>query len=181
MSTTDPEIRLLDASDSRDTQLVERLAALINEVYEQAESGLWRNGARRTTVPVLAELIAAREIAVATVGGELAGSVRIHDVSDDTSEFGMLVAAPDQRGNGVGSALLDFAEERSRDRGLRAIQLELLLPREWQHPSKEFLKAWYGRRGYRLVRTGSIDGPYPQLAPLLATPCDLTVHEKPLR
>jgi hypothetical protein len=28
------------------------------------------------------------------------------------------------------------------------MQLELLVPRDWRHPSKEFLKSWYGRRGY---------------------------------
>jgi hypothetical protein len=37
------------------------------------------------------------------------------------------------------------------------------------------------QRGYRLIRTGSIDDAYPHLAPLLATPCDLAVYEKPLQ
>ena len=40
----------------------------------------------------------------------------------------MLVAAPDQRGTGVGRALIDFAEQHSRERGRRAMQLELLAP-----------------------------------------------------
>ena len=61
------------------------------------------------------------------------------------------------------------------------MQLELLLPRGWQHPTKEFLKGWYGRIGYRRVRTDSIDDAHPHLAPLLATPCDLAVYEKPLQ
>jgi GNAT superfamily N-acetyltransferase len=91
-----------------------------------------------------------------------------------------LVADPDARGTGIGRALLDFAEDQSRDSGMRAIQLELLVPREWQHPSKEFLKSWYGRRGDQLVRTISLDDTHPHLAPLLATPCNLEVHEKPL-
>jgi hypothetical protein len=64
---------------------------------------------------------------------------------------------------------------------LRAIQLELLVPRRWRHPSKEFLKSWYARRGYRLIGTRSVEQAYPHLAPLLATPCDLAVHEKPLQ
>jgi hypothetical protein len=61
------------------------------------------------------------------------------------------------------------------------MQLELLLPRAWRHPSKEFLKAWYGRLGYRQVHTGSIEDSHLHLAPLLATPCDLAIYEKPLR
>jgi hypothetical protein len=90
-------------------------------------------------------------------------------------------AAPERRSTGIGRALLDFAESDSRARGRTSMQLELLVPREWRHPSKVFLKDWYGRRGYRLVRTGTIDETHPQLAPLLATPCDLEVHRKPLR
>jgi hypothetical protein len=92
----------------------------------------------------------------------------------------MLVAAFEQRGTGVGRALVEFAEQRTRERGRRAMQLELLVPRAWDHPSKEFLKAWYGRIGYRLIRTGSLEDSYPQLAPLLATGCDLLGYEKPL-
>ena len=60
------------------------------------------------------------------------------------------------------------------------MQLELLVPRGWRHPSKEFLKAWYGRHRLPPLRTGSMDETHPHLAPLLATPCDLAVYEKPL-
>ena len=168
-------VDFLDAADRADD-----LAALINDVYETAESGLWHEGATRTTPAELAELIRAGQIVAATCDGELVGSVQVHDVAPDTSEFGMLVAAPDERGAGVGRALLDFAERWSRERGRRTMQLELLVPRQWTHPSKEFLKGWYGRRGYRRVRTEVIGRSHPHLAPLLATPCDLEIHQKPL-
>jgi len=174
-------IELLAGARARDAVLVAQLADMINAAYAAAERGLWREGATRTTASEIGRLIAAGEIAVATRGGELAGSVRLRDVDPDASEFGLLAAAPARRGTGVGRALVDFAERSSRDRGLRAIRLELLLPRAWRHPSKEALKAWYGRRGYRLVGTGSIDAAHPHLAPLLATPCEIAVYEKPLR
>ena len=93
----------------------------------------------------------------------------------------MLVAAPEYRGTGVGRALVDFAEQRALERGMRAMQLELLVPRTWRHPNKEFLSAWYGRRGYHVIHTRNVDDAYPHLAPLLATSCDLLVPEKPLR
>ena len=174
-------VRVLDSAVSHDARLVDQLTGLINGVYATAESGLWRDGTTRTTASELGELIAAGQIAVATRDGHIAGAVRIHDVADDASEFGMLVAASDQRSTGVGRALLAFAEQHSRERGLRAMQLELLVPRTWRHPSKEFLKAWYGRSGYRLIRTTTIDDAHPHLAPMLATPCDVEVHEKPLQ
>jgi len=174
-------VTLLEPAASRDTRLVEQLTDLVNDVYTTAESGLWRAGFTRTTTSEIAELVAAGQVAVATIAdGVVVGSMQLRRISADTSEFGMLVADADHRGAGIGRTLLDFAERSSRDRGLRAIQLELLVPRGWQHPNKEFLKQWYGRRGFRRIDTRRMEDTHPQLAPLLATSCDLEVHEKPL-
>jgi GNAT superfamily N-acetyltransferase len=174
-------VRLLEPTASRDTRLVEQLTDLVNDVYATAESGLWQDGFLRTTESEYAELIAAGEVAVAaTPDGLVLGSVHLRQIGEDTSEFGMLVADPAHRGAGIGRALLDFAEQDGLDRGLRAIQLELLVPRTWRHPNKEFLKSWYGRRGFRLVQIRRMDETHPHLAPLLATPCDLEVYEKQL-
>jgi GNAT superfamily N-acetyltransferase len=163
-----------------DRPLVEELVDLINGVYATAERGLWREGMARTTADELASLIRSREIVVAIREDRIVGSVCVRDVSGEHSEFGMLAAVPDERGTGVGNALLDFIERASRGRGMRAMQLELLVPRGWSHPGKEFLRSWYGRRGYRLVRAGPLGDAYPHLAPRLAMPCDLEVHQKPL-
>ena len=183
MSGTDEiAVRLLDAAAGRDAGLVDRLTELVNGVYATAECGLWREGATRTTAFELAGFVAARQIAVATTpDGLIVGSVRVHDVSGDAAEFGLLVAAPAHRGTGIGRALVEFAERDSRSQGRRAMQLELLVPRGWRHPNKEFLTSWYRRRGYRIIHTRSVDDAHPHLAPLLATPCDIEVHEKPLQ
>lgn len=174
-------VERLDPVAAADDELVDELCALINEVYAVAEAGLWRDGATRTSPDEVRTLIGAGEIIVAsTPDRRLAGSVRIHDVADDTSEFGILVAAPDLRSLGIGRALVDDVERRSRTRGLHTVQLELLVPRNWRHPSKEFLTSWYGRRGYRLARTTALDESYPHLAPHLNTPCDLQIHRKVL-
>lgn len=170
----------MDIAPLEDERLAPTLSDLVNAVYAVAEEGIWQPGAERTTPGEIAGLIRAGEIVVATRDGEPRGMVRLHDVSKDTAEFGLLVADPAERNTGIGRALLDYAEADSRDRGLKTMQLELLVPRGWTHPSKQFLKAWYGRRGYRQVRTERFDEAYPHLAPHLATPCDLEVHAKPL-
>jgi GNAT superfamily N-acetyltransferase len=174
-------VQWLEATAARDGDLIARLTDLVNGVYAIAESGLWRDGISRTTASELADLIVAGQIAVATRRGRPVGSVHVHDVAPDTSKFGMLVAALEHRGAGIGRTLVEFAERSACERGLRAMQLELLVPRTWQHPSKEFLRSWYGRCGYRVVRTRTVDETHPLLAPLLATPCDLLVHEKSLQ
>jgi GNAT superfamily N-acetyltransferase len=169
---------VLPPAAAEDTVLVSALTDLINEVYAVAEDGLWIHGASRTNAAEVAGITRAREFASATQDGQLLGCVRIRRLDGDVGEFGMLAVAPRHRGTGVGRELVRFAERTSRDAGCRTMQLELLIPREWRHPSKEFLARWYTRIGYAVVRTGSIDEFYPELTPLLATPCDFVVYRK---
>jgi ribosomal protein S18 acetylase RimI-like enzyme len=179
-STAPIEIELLRAAASGDVTLMERTAELVNEVYTVAEDGLWVDGATRTTVDEVAELTRAGEVAVARLGGRVVGCVRVRRLDDGTGEFGMLAADPAQRGLGVGRELVRFAERTCRAGGVGVMQLELLVPRGWTHPSKAFLDDWYRRIGYRVARTGTIEEAYPALPPLLATPCDFVIYHKDL-
>jgi GNAT superfamily N-acetyltransferase len=175
-----PSIELLSACASADDGLVAELTGLVNRVYAVAEEGLWVDGATRTTLEEMAALIAAGEIAVAQERGRIVGSVRVQQINEVTAEFGMLVTRPERRGEGIGHDLIGFAEQQFRRHGVPTMQLELLVPRNWTHPTKEFLDTWYTRIGYRPVRTGRIDDDYPHLAPLLATPCDFVIYHKAL-
>lgn len=174
------EVGLLPASASGDVMLVDGLTALVNQVYAIAEKGLWLDGVARTTAAELASLIRASELAVARRAGAIVGCVRVQRLDDYRGEFGMLAANPAQRGTGVGRALLRFAEELCAARGLRMMQLELLVPRHWAHPSKTFLEGWYTRNGYRLIRTDRPEEALPHLAPRLATACEFRIYHKAL-
>jgi GNAT superfamily N-acetyltransferase len=174
------EIRTLPPEAAEDSRLVAEITRLVNEVYAVAEKGLWVDDAARTTLDEVAGLIRAGEITVALVDGTTVGCIRIQRLDGDTSEFGMLAAAPDRRGIGLGRRLVEFAERGSLETGRDTMQLELLVPRSWTHPAKDFLAGWYGRIGYAVTRTGTIDESYPHLAPLLATPCDFVIYRKDL-
>lgn len=178
MTARDLRIEML--SDDGDTT-VTVLTDLVNEVYAESEKGLWLAGTARTTPAVIAGLVRDGQLAVARLDGAVAGCVRVHRLDDAASEFGMLAVSPAHQGAGVGRALIGYAEHRGRDEGSRVMRLELLVPREWRHPSKEFLAAWYGGLGYRPVRTGTVADSHPELVASLATPCDVVVYEKPLR
>jgi hypothetical protein len=43
------DVRLLDPAAGDDAGLVDHLTRLVNDVYVDAERGLWRDGAARTT------------------------------------------------------------------------------------------------------------------------------------
>lgn len=175
------KIELLSSAAAEDASVVASLTDLINAVYAVAEDGLWTDGTTRTTAGEVAGFIQAGEIAVAVQGEHLCGCVRVRRLDFEVSEFGMLAVAPSHRSTGIGRELVRFAEHISRDAGRGTMQLELLVPRDWKHPSKEFLAGWYARLGYETVRTGSTEEFYPDLSPLLATPCDFIVYCKDLR
>ena len=174
------DVRIEPAGSADDAVLVAAIAELVNSVYVIAEAGLWVDGARRTDAREIAELIRWEELAVARLGGRLVGVLRVHPLDAGTAEFGMLAADPARRGVGIGRALVAFAEGWATDRGFAGMQLELLVPTSWQHPSKQFLHDWYSRIGYREVRTAALGELYPELEPLLATSCDLVVYRKAL-
>ncbi|TWJ08161.1 acetyltransferase (GNAT) family protein [Stackebrandtia albiflava] len=62
--------------------------------------------------------------AVARSAGEPAGCVGVKRVSDDTGELQRFFVAPAFRGAGTGSALLAFAEQTARERGLSVLRLD---------------------------------------------------------
>jgi GNAT superfamily N-acetyltransferase len=173
-------IEFLPAASASHAETVTTITSLVNGVYETSEQGLWAEGALRTTEAEVADLIRRGEIAAATSGVDILGSVRIQRLDANTGEFGMLAADPDHRGVGIGRELVAFAEGWARGEGLASMRLEVFTPRAWSHPSKVFLMQWYERIGYRRIRTGALDEAHPALAPLLATPCDFAVYRKEL-
>lgn len=178
--TPELDVAIVPAAAADDHAFATRIADLVNRVYADAERGLWQDHARRTDPDDVAAMIRAGQLVVARLGGRPVGALRIQQIGDDLGEAGMLVAGPEHRNTGIGRTLLTFAEDWARGRGLRRMQLELLVPQTWTHPVKEFLRAWYTRLGYQHVRTGRLADAYPELQPRLATPCDFEIYHKHL-
>jgi GNAT superfamily N-acetyltransferase len=176
----DIEVAIVPRGEAGDAVLAGQVVALVNRVYADAEKGIWQDGADRTDGAEITAMIRAGRLAVARLDGVLVGSVDVQRLDDDLGELGMLVASPEHRGIGIGRELVAFAEDWGRRQGFGWMQLELLSPRAWTHPVKEFLRDWYTRIGYRQVRAGLFADAYPALAPRLATDCDFTIYHKTL-
>jgi GNAT superfamily N-acetyltransferase len=159
---------------------IERITRLINDVYDVAESGLWKRKGTRTDTAEVERLLRKSALILAESNGEIVGSVNVNLMGDCVGQFGMLVADPRLRGRGIGSALVECAENWAREMRCHTMRLELLTPRTWSHPSKEFLKTWYSRLGYKPQATESLEKLHPDLVGELATECDYTVWHKPL-
>lgn len=157
------------------------LADLVNEVYAAAEEGMWPDGFTRTTPGEVAELAGTERLFVAYLNNRIVGCVRVEQLDDQVGEFGMLAADPAVRGIGIGSALVQHAENFAASLGNHTMQLEVIQPRGFSLPSKEFLTGWYSRMGYEAVRTDVPEVAHPELALLFAVPCDVVVYRKKLR
>lgn len=163
-----------------DPAAIRRLSDLINAVYDEAESGMWKQPGTRTDPAAVERLLRGRALILAEIDGALVGSVHVSLMGDGVGEFGMLVADPQRRDAGIGTALVRQAEAWAREHGCHTMRLELLTPRYWKNPSKEFLTQWYARIGYEPQAGEPLEKMYPHLVPELATECDFTVWHKPL-
>jgi GNAT superfamily N-acetyltransferase len=173
-------VELLASSTAADGPAMGQMVELVNGIYAEAEAGLWVEGAPRTSVEEMAHLVRGGRIAVAWRDGALAGCMVVGEVSGACAKLGMLAVDPALRGAGIGGALMAFAERRCVEAGATCVEGELLAPRDWVHPFKAYLDAWYARLGYRVVGLADFAEIYSHLAPMLATPCHLRLLRKEL-
>ena len=169
---------------SSPTDSCQALSDLINAVYAVAEEGMWKDvdgrPAARTSPQEVQALLDADRLLLAKREGEIIGSVCVQLLSPTVAEFGMLVGHPDCRGLGLGKALVQAAEDYGRFHNATTMQLELLTPKTWNHPVKEFLHAWYRRIGYQVIQEEPFEERFATLASLLSTDCTFTVYHKRL-
>jgi GNAT superfamily N-acetyltransferase len=157
---------------------VERISKLINDVYDQAESDLWKSKGGRVDNNEVSRLINNNNLILAELDGVIIGSVKYEPVDQSICEFGMLVADENYRGKGIGTLLVNAAENWAIKNGYKTMQLELLTPRHWKNDSKEFLKKWYSRIGYKPTHTMAFEQHFSERINDMATECDFTVWLK---
>ncbi|MEZ4846809.1 MAG: hypothetical protein R2877_07740 [Bdellovibrionota bacterium] len=57
---------------------------------------------------------------------------------------------------------MQAAEKWVKDHGCKTMRLELLTSKTWKNPSKEFLKIWYSKIGYKPEFTELFEKMYPE-------------------
>jgi GNAT superfamily N-acetyltransferase len=173
-------VEQLEPHRAADAALVAELTELINEAYAVGEAGMWVEGTERTHPEEIAAAIRSGGMLAARVDGRHVGAAYVRPLDDTTWDLGFVSAARDQWGGGVGRELAGAAEDLVRSRGAQEMQLELLVPRDWVHPEKDRLRAWYLRLGYEIVRTAPFEEIARHSGAELATPCEFLVFRKAL-
>lgn len=153
------EIRLAEIQDA------EAITALINSAFRKAESFFIERD--RIDVASIRALKEKGQFFVAEDNGTLAGCVYV-EKRDKRAYLGLLSVDPALQNAGIGSMLMNAAEEYGAQAGCRFMDLRIVNLRTENH-------ALYTRRGY--VETGT--EPFPsELTPKV--PCHFVNMSKPL-
>jgi len=171
------ELRIATKNDELKADL---MAQIINHVYDVSEGNIWINDYKRTSKGQLIKLIRSGELLLAVKGNEFYGCVWLEKVNNETYKFKMLVANPVYKGTGIGSKLVKYAEKQAKEQGACKMQLELLVPTEFEHVDKVILTQWYTRIGYWKIAEHEIDYVHQGISAYLKTECIAQVYEKTL-
>lgn len=182
------EVSFAPPTLAADAPFVSYLTNLVNAAYASSEVEFWQPGKfTRCSAAELSSYIQSSQIALAWQRDSsradltnLVGCVRLHMLDGSTAACGMLVCDPAVRSSGVGRGLIEFAEEWARCQGAEQMQVEVIVGDGWVHAFKERLAEWYERRGYRLLRVGSVREEVPCLADILARRARVKVLRKVL-
>lgn len=144
---------------------VEAITAVINAAFRKAESFFIELD--RIDAESVQALMAKGEFLLAEDNGTLIGCVYL-ERRGERAYLGLLAIDPQHQGAGIGSKLMNFAEEQCAKAGARFMDLRIVNLRKENH-------AFYLRRGY--VETGT--EPFPaELTTKL--PCHFVNMSKPL-
>ena len=156
------------------------LVQMINEVYIESEGNIWKDEHQRITPERLNEIIELKELLLAFHDNEICGCIHLEPIDSTAYKFKMLVANPKFKGKGVGSILVNYAEQEAVRLGAKTMQLELLVPTDFEHSDKVFLHNWYSRIGYEKIAEHDVDFVHAGLSKLLKTGCVAKVYQKNL-
>ena len=159
MNATTLPIRIAEPSDT------ENITALINAAFYPCE-GFFVEGPRTNKTEV-EQLMAKGAFLLAETGDKLSGCVYV-ELRGERSYLGLLSVDPARQRGGLGSFLLDVAENYCRERGSSFMDIFIVNLRT-------DLPAFYERRGY--VATGTTPLPEDVETKL---PCHLINMSKPL-
>ena len=139
---TEPEIRRATVADA------DRLARVYRSAYRENRQLGFPAKAESVTSDEVAEWIRENRVYVARMADEIGGGVRLEETDADRVKLSRLGVHERWKGRGVGSAVLEHAEEAAGECGYATVRLTT--PEE--HP---YLPEMYRRRGYAET------GPYP--------------------
>jgi len=152
MSQTQLEV-ILGNVEQLSSKEIKHLFDIMIYGYAVTEEEVWGPNYTRMPFEEFLGVIGKGQLYVARLNKEVVGSIQVKPLSENTFVFGLLSADFNQKGNGIGRALIEQAEDHARKAGAKHMQLEILRPLGIDVPFKSVLKDWYEGMGYILEST----------------------------
>jgi len=162
----------------QDESHVAFLVQMINEVYQASEGNIWIDNHNRISKERLLEVIKANELLLAVNKNQIYGCIHLEKMNTTHYKFKMLVTNSQFKRQGIGSMLVNYAEQQAVIYGAKTMQLELLVPTDFIHPDKVFLDNWYTKIGYKNTSEHDVDYVHQGISQFLKVDCIAKVYEK---
>jgi GNAT superfamily N-acetyltransferase len=133
----------------------ERLFNIIRIAYAETEKEVWGEGYVRVSREQLKQHIKEDQFLIALIDDEIVGGIRYYEKKPGCWTFGLLGAAFEHKGKGIGRALIAEAENKAISAGGTEMSIEVLRAKDIDTDFKVNLANWYQRLGYEF--TGKID------------------------
>ena len=131
----------------------ERLYDIVIIAYRETEKEVWGENYVRISKDDFKKHISAGEILVARNEEErVVGGVRCFQLRDGIWSFSLLGADFNEKGKGIGRALINAVEERALAQGGHSINIEILRAKDINTEFKTILSNWYQRLGYDYIK-----------------------------
>jgi len=146
------------------------LYEIMRDAYARTEIEIWGENYIRIPQLEFEELIDQGNIFGAKLNGRIVGTIYLKKVNNEESSFGLLGVSLDAEGKGVGSKLIEAAENQARKDGSRYMIIDILRPRDFEVPVKNRLRVWYEKMGYVFTHIQNFEDRRPDRAKFLKVP-----------
>lgn len=157
------------------------LFEIMRDAYARTEVEIWGENYLRMPQAEYEGLIDEGRILGAILDGRVVGSIFSKNIDSDTSTFGLLAVHRDFGGRGIGSALVEAAEQRAQLEGSKYMNIEILRPRDFEVPIKNRLRSWYAGMDYEFTHHENFQDRRPDRAKDLKEPSVFDCYRKVFR
>ncbi len=175
-------IKILKAnSDQLSPTDLEDLYKIIIKGYELTEVEVWGENYVRIFPDEYYELVKSGNVLVALYNGKVAGGIYCYPIDSKTYGFSLLATDFDLKGKGIGTKLIQTAEDIAIKNGASVMSIEILRVRGLDVESKLTLAGFYERLGYRYTHSEDCSCKiHPEKYKRLAAPSDFDFYVKEL-
>ena len=142
-------IEIFNATNPRFSEVdIKKVYDIIIKGYELTEEEVWGKQYVRIFPDEFTELVNSGNIHVAVYNNQVAGGIYVYQIDDETYGFGLLASEFTLNGQGIGTALINAAEQLALQNKASRMAIEILRVKGVDVESKLILARYYERLGY---------------------------------